>query len=296
MKHAYLIMAHHEPYILDILLSKLSHPDNTFFIHIDKKIKEHSRNQLEIIINKWGGEVVNKCINIQWGDYSQIETELLLYKIALNYSVRFDYFHLLSGVDLPIKPIDEMQMFFERHPGKNYLHVANDEGNRAQIKWRTNYYHFFTCFGRSNGFFWRMLRYFRIPGLSIFIQKVLKINRGRNNNICFYKGNSWCSLTRSAVSYLVEKENYIRRRFRFTSCSDEIYKQTLLMNSSFRYQIHTPCTDNQNADLRLIEWERGEPHVWNINDVEVISKSENLFARKFSSKYQNVIDYVAQHI
>ena len=37
MKHAYMIMAHHEPMLLSYLIKKLDHSDNDIYIHIDKK-------------------------------------------------------------------------------------------------------------------------------------------------------------------------------------------------------------------------------------------------------------------
>ena len=37
MKHAYLIMAHNEPYILEKLLKLIDYSDNDIFLHIDKK-------------------------------------------------------------------------------------------------------------------------------------------------------------------------------------------------------------------------------------------------------------------
>ncbi len=55
MKHAFLIITHNEPYILDVLLSKLQHPDNTCFVHIDKKVKGKELMHLSKITNKWGG-------------------------------------------------------------------------------------------------------------------------------------------------------------------------------------------------------------------------------------------------
>lgn len=55
MKHAFLIMVHNEPYILNVLLSKLQHPNITCFIHIDKKVKGDQYFQLLSLVNKWGG-------------------------------------------------------------------------------------------------------------------------------------------------------------------------------------------------------------------------------------------------
>lgn len=48
------------------------------------------------------------------------------------------------------------------------------------------------------------------------------------------------SLTDSAVRYLLSKESFVRRRFRFTCCPDEIFAQTVLMNSPFKDKRYNP--------------------------------------------------------
>lgn len=60
MKHAFLIIAHNEPKILDVLLKQLKHPNNTIFVHIDKKVKGKDFTQLSNIVNKTGGGTVKK--------------------------------------------------------------------------------------------------------------------------------------------------------------------------------------------------------------------------------------------
>ena len=50
MRHAFLIIAHHEPYILKALLEKLSHIPGDTFIHIDGKVQGESFNKLRNVI------------------------------------------------------------------------------------------------------------------------------------------------------------------------------------------------------------------------------------------------------
>lgn len=291
MKHAYLILVHNEPYILNVLLSKLYFPDNKFFVHIDRKISDLIRNELRLIVNKWGGVILND-VDIYWGDFSLVEAELLLYKTALHYPIKFDYFHLLSGVDLPIKKLEYIQSFFENNAEKEYFRIADDVSNRSQIDIKTNYYYFFMKYSRSTSLISKIIRYLHIPGASIQFQKMCGINRGNLNGMRFYKGDEWCSLTRNAVMWILEQEKWIRKRFRFTCCPDEIYKQTILMNSPFKDKVFVPIL-NQNAAIRLIDWNRENPYVWTMDDVDLILDDNNLFARKFSSKHMEIIDFLA---
>lgn len=55
MKHAFLVIAHNEPIILECLLRQLNHPDNTIFVHIDKKVKGDLESRMFAIVNNLGG-------------------------------------------------------------------------------------------------------------------------------------------------------------------------------------------------------------------------------------------------
>ena len=51
------------------------------------------------IVEKYEGVIIDKPINVKWGNYSQIKCEMLLFKEAYVYPVIFEYYHLLSSVD-----------------------------------------------------------------------------------------------------------------------------------------------------------------------------------------------------
>ena len=100
-KHAYLIMAHNNFEILKKIIVLLDNEKNDIFIHIDKKVKNIDIRQFEKIAKKSKVKVLNNRIDIHWGGYSQIECELLLLKESIN--GEYSYYHLISGVDLPLK-------------------------------------------------------------------------------------------------------------------------------------------------------------------------------------------------
>ena len=72
--------------------------------------------------------------------------------------------------------------------------------------------------------------------------------------------------------------------FRFTFCPDEIFLQTILLHSP---QINTIIDD----DLRYIDWKRGEPYTFRLEDYDLLIHSEKLFARKFNSTVDEAIIY-----
>ena len=58
-------------------------------------------------------------IDVRWGDFSQVECELALFKQAA--IGRYDYYHLLSGVDLPIKSAEYITAFLSGTEDVNFF-------------------------------------------------------------------------------------------------------------------------------------------------------------------------------
>ena len=296
MKHAFLIMAHNEPEILNLLLSKLYHEDNVCFVHIDKKVSYGIKLKMCKIVEKYEGVIIDKPINVKWGNYSQIRCEMLLFEEAFEYPVNFDYYHLLSGVNLPLYPIQYIHRFFELHKGAEFFVIINEDSidEKAGFE-RINYYHLYTCFGRR---FTNILLRTGFAAFSIKIQKMIGVSRCKSDiNFSVYKGSNWCSITHNAVEFLLSRKKDIFRRFKYTMCADEVYKQTIFMNSPFaKMRYVTSEDDRMKSNLREIDWSRGNPYTWKREDIALLSHSPNLFARKFSIHHRSVIDYIREHI
>lgn len=97
-KHAYLIIAHNEFGLLKKLVELLDDKRNDIYIHIDKKVPYTKMPQL---CTKNAGLFFVKRRNVGWGGDNMIWCELDLLKIATQ--THHSYYHLISGVDLPIK-------------------------------------------------------------------------------------------------------------------------------------------------------------------------------------------------
>lgn len=96
-KHAYLIIAHNEFAILEKLITILDAEYNDFYIHIDKKVKDYDFDRLKKNVNKSQIYISQKRINVHWGGYSQIETELLLMQQCTKKNIRmFIFFQELT--------------------------------------------------------------------------------------------------------------------------------------------------------------------------------------------------------
>ena len=109
------------------------------------------------------------------------------------------------------------------------------------------------------------------------------------------KGANWCSVTEDFVKYLISKEKFILKRFKYTMCGDEIFLQTILWNSPFKENIYR-FNDEYRSNLREVDWKRGNPYVWGSSseDFELLKNSDKLFARKFSNQFPDIINKIKE--
>src|SRR5690606_24135814 len=111
----------------------------------------------------------------------------------------------------------------------------------------------------------------------------------------FKKGTQWVSITNDFVCELVSQKSQILNMYSKTFCADEIYKQTLCLNSHFRDKIFC-TTDESMGCMRLIGWCDGELKDWTDDDVNIVINSESLFARKFNSKNLNIVNTIVKQV
>ena len=116
MKHAYLILAHTEFEVLKLLVSCLDDPRNDIYVHFDKKVAVLPELQTRLA----GLTVLDRRIDVRWGAPSMVEAELVLFEAALAQGP-YQYYHLLSGVDLPLKSQDYIHDYFDRHAGEEFI-------------------------------------------------------------------------------------------------------------------------------------------------------------------------------
>ena len=282
-KHAYLIMVHNNFEILEKTLKILDDERNDFYIHVDKKVKNFDFEKFKNIIQK-SRIIFIERIDVKWGHSSQINCELLLLKTALKNE--YSYYHLLSGVDMPIKSKKEIYNFFEKNIGKEFINFKNKKYN-AKLNERFKIYHFFPYCSRSK------FKYIieTIERILITLQKLLKINRIKNKNIQFQKGANWFSITNDFAKYVLSKEKWIKNTFKYSSCCDEIFLQTLIINSKFKDNLYNKNFDDNHITSikRYIDWKRGGPYTFRKEDFNDLISSEALFARKFDLNLDEIV-------
>lgn len=281
MKHAYLVIAHSDPVLLKRLIELIDDHRNDIFIHIDKK---SDIRQFSDIHSSWSKLTFIKRKKVCWGHYSQIETELRLMQAA-HKKGPYAYYHLLSGVDLPLQSQDFIHDFFERNSGAEFIHVLEETPeHQADIEYKNTRWFIFQRFLHSGN---RQLA--KLFYLTQRVQSYLPISRTPKQKI--YKGSNWFSITDTLVEHVLNHKKDIRKAFRWSCCCDEFLVQTFAMNSEFAERI-SPL-----GNLREIDWTRGNPYIWRSINLEELQHSHNLFARKFSSAVDSaIIDHIYNRV
>lgn len=283
MRHAYLVMIHKNIRQVKLLLSLLDGEKNDIYIHCDKK-SSISKEELESAV-KHSGIYFTERLDVRWGGYSQIECELLLLKAAVK--KKYDYYHLLSGQDLPIKPPGEIERFFEKNQGRNFVEFLGREETDRQIENRISRY---TLLEGNVG-----VIPFINQGLRT-MQKLLGVNR-ICPEVAYGYGGNWFSITGELAEYVLEMEPWIQKNFRYSICADELFLQTLIRNSRFWDTVFEPG-ENITGNLRYVDFARGNennPYIFREKDYEELMRTDCLFARKFDSEVdEKIIEKISE--
>lgn len=304
-KHAYLILAHSQFNQLAFLVSLLDYQDNDIFIHIDKK-SDIDDYYLDLIKTsaKHSQVYFTERVSVSWGGYSQIEAEMILFKAASKIDSYY-FYHLISGVDLPLLSQQRIHDFFEDYKDYSFLTFMNIEDNGEDIN-RFKYYHLFESF-----------TYRTLPGvvgklafkiyrnLEVGIQKLFRINRYTIFDVNPAKASQWVSLPNNIVELLIKKESDIEKMFRKSFLSDEIFIPMILNKelkdcNVYDASINHGLKKEFQGNLRYINWWDGKPYTWtesekDIEELRLAAKNGYLFSRKFDiEKYPKIKELIIE--
>ena len=99
----------------------------------------------------------------------------------------------------------------------------------------------------------------------------------------FAKGCNWFSITHSLVKEILSEEKSIIRRYRFSFSADEVFLQTFIKQHP-EWKERLFCTTSEyEGCMRLIDWDRGTPYTYTLNDIDELVNSKRFFARKIAN-------------
>lgn len=281
MKQAYLILAHTNFKQLGLLCRALDYPHNDIYIHVDKKSKQFNSETLPKL--KYSHIYITERIPVYWGTISQIEAELILFKSAYRSNNHYKYYHLISGEDYPIKSQDYIYNYFKNN-NCNYLECSPDREN-LRLR-RVKYFHLNVH--KEHHLIFGILR--RMDKVSCLFQRLIGVDRLRDNQFDVWYGANWCSLQENFVRVLLVNESWIRKTFSRSLCGDELYKQIILKKYAENLELSSPIPTYKYALMRDIDWDRGQPYVWGKSDLDELINSPFLFARKFDDSGSEMLE------
>lgn len=243
------------------------------YIHVDKK-SELSNTVISGLYALPQVKLVSQKYRVNWGGINHLKCILYLSAEALK-NKNISRFHVITGHDYPVKTNDYFMSFFESHQENNYMVYRE----LPYKNWpsggldRLEYYNFYDWINakKHRPLIFKLVNW----------QKKLGIKRKLSKKLPkLYGGETYWSLNRAALAYIMQhtKENSsFLRRMKHSFCSEEIYVQSVIMNSPF-------AATMVNDSLRYIDWSSRNanfPANLDLTDLEPILASNKLFARKF---------------
>jgi hypothetical protein len=207
---------------------------------------------------------------------------MLLLKSAIEN--RYEYYHLLSGVDLPLKTQDYIHTFFDVNAGKEFIGFAQEPGGKDC---RVKYIHLFNEeIGRSI----KIINILKkmVSDSFVLVQKLLKYDRTKKFGYEIKHGTNWFSISHALAEFLIDNDENINNLLKYSVNADEMIIQTTAFNSIFRKRIHD-MNDEYASCMRYIDWNRGKPYTFRKRDYEELINSDRLFARKFDENVDKEI-------
>jgi hypothetical protein len=246
MKIAYLILAHNNPGHVARLTRALTAQNATIFIHVDKKAD--IRPFLKI-----GGENIHftpKRVPVHWGDFSTTEAILLLMNAAMAMPERYDYLVLTSGSDYPIRTPAQMESYFLKNRGSEFINLVMMPSKAASksLSWLTDY-------RPRPGIKGKLIAQVRRVLVKLGILPRARDYKASFTGLTPYAGSTWWALTHDACAYIqnfVARHRRIMKFYANTTLSDEMVFQTILGNSRFK--------KNVRRNLTYTDWSLGGPH------------------------------------
>ena len=283
MKIAYIIVAHKQPLQVARLVLRLNAAETSFFIHVDRKTPDATYRGFVSLLEGLPNVCFLKRHVCNWGEFGLIRAPLEGIAEICRRGESPDYVVLLSGQDYPIKTNGFIHAFFERSGGRSYINydAVPSEGWRnaaPRIKrWQVR------LLGRPVEFPQRKVglaalrrpRKWPVVFISYFLPEERRFPVGYKP----FTGSAFWAMTGKCVRLV---DGFVRanpafvRFFKYVMCPDEIFFQTVLLNSEIAGEM-------VDSDLHCIDWSQRGPHpaTFTAKDLERLATSPALFARKF---------------
>ncbi len=283
LKLAVIVLAHRVPEQLGMLLERLRHPRVRIYLHLDRAVASAPFDR--VLAGLGEGLTMLPRHRTRWGGIEVVEATID--GLRRGVAEGCDYFVLLSGQDLMVRPIDAVLEFFRDAQDRSYVQsfpLPTDRW-RYEGRLRTDFYTFTvrgrreTCIPRCEGADFSPKG--RVLNELLLMRTALLPARSFPRYARPVGGSQWWNLSRSAADHVLrfldEHPDY-HAYHRRTLLPDELYFQSMLLGTAFSesHEIRNDC-------LRFMVWpaDSSHPKTLTMADLLAIQGSGLPFARKF---------------
>jgi hypothetical protein len=285
---AYVISAFKLPAMLLRLVRRLDAPGTSVFIHVDARTSAPvHRAMTEPLADRPDVRFLPRhpC---HWGDFGHVRATLEGLRALIASGGRFDYVVLLTGQDYPLRSNPEIAAALRRADGRvlmSCMPVPNEHWTDGG-SCRFEHWHFRIA-GRVASFPGAPFGDGRLGGVWSSLTRRLGLTRSFPGGMLPYGGSSYWMMPADCARYVHDwtdaHPDWVRF-FHHVHVPDEIFFQSIVMNSPFRNRV-------EQDDLRYIDW-RGKgdsPKVLTSDDFDALMGSDKLFARKFDPSVDRAV-------
>lgn len=273
MRVANIIIAHKNPGQLLRLIQQFSGDKFQHFIHIDGRC---NLNDYRSILDRPDVTVVKKRRKPVWGGNGFLLSTLEAIRTVKSSNEKFFYYNLMSGMDFPIRPTQELFTFLEhayKTEKREFFEIIEMKDWGAQHRYVRYHFPDVTIKGR----------YF----VERWISRLIGPRSFYSNKMIPYGRSAWFTATNDFIDYaldFMDKNPSYLKYLMTTWSSDEFCWNTLIMNSPFKNNL-------AEGYLRYIDWSAGgaNPKTFTTNDLDRILASGQFLARKFDETVDNEI-------
>lgn len=277
---ACIISAYRLPDMLVRLVRCLEAPGWCTYIHVDARTTDDVYRAMQDPLAHREDVTFLPRHACYWGDFGHVRATLAGLRTLIETERPFDYVVLLTGQDYPLKSSAVIAETLARAGGRIFMRampIPNEHWtDGGSYRYENRFYH---IRGREFSFPGAPFPNTRLNGAWSRLSRVLHLYRSFPRGLQPFGGSSYWMMPADAARYVDERARTdpgLIRFFRHVRIPDEIFFQTLIMNSPFRKRL-------ADGDLRYVDWREGgnSPRVLTCEDLPSLATTDALFARKF---------------
>lgn len=261
------------------MIDRLAGDGVSFHLHVSAITSDETLGAMRAALERRQDVTWVDRVHTYYLGWSMVESTLNGLRSAVE--TEAEHVLVLSGQDYPLKPPREIVARLAAARGRSFVHhyrlptrawAREDDGMR-----RIRYYWF---------------ERLRIRGRAV---RVPLWRRRFPPGLVPYGGSAWVALSAEAARYavrFVDENPAVVRFFRNTLIPDELFFQTVLLNSPLRESI-------ENEEVHFVDWSANEtsPKTLTADDFPALAASDKLLARKFDVKRDaEVLDLIDREL